>query len=116
MASEQTFDVVIHSHAVEDMRRAYKFVFKNAPNTVTKWFDRLQSHIQTLSYQPQRCPIARESKRVSIEVRELHFGRRPNVFRILFTIDEATVRILKIVRAQRRSPTWRSIESSFWSE
>ena len=109
MASEQTFDVVIHSHAVENIRRAYKFVFKNASNTVTKWFDRLQSHIQTLSYQPQRCPIARESKRVSIEVRELHFGRRPNVFRILFTIELSVV-ALRGVALSRRSGT-----SSHWA-
>ena len=57
-----------------------------------------------------------EDSEFAVVVRELHFGRRPNVFRILFTIDEMTVRVLKIVRAQRRSPSWRSIEDSFWNE
>ena len=110
------FEVVIHQDAIDDLMRSYTFVQKHAPNTVAKWLKRLQMHVKTLSRNPQRCPIARESKRVFLEVRELHFGRRPNVFRILFNIDEKTVRVLKIVRAQRRSPSWRSIEASFWNE
>ena len=110
------FEVVVHQDAIDDLMLTYAFVEKHAPNTVAKWLERLQAHVKTLSRNPQRCPIARESKRVFLEVRELHFGRRPNVFRILFTIDEMTVRVLKIVRAQRRSPNWRSIEDSFWNE
>ena len=110
------FEVVVHRDAIDDLMRSYKFVQNYAPKTVAKWLDRLQLHVKTLSRSPERCPIARESKRVFLEVRELHFGRRPNVFRILFTIDGATVRVLKIVRAQRRSPSWRSIEESYWNE
>ena len=110
------FTVVIHQDAVDDLRTAYRFVRKNAPKTVAKWYERLEKHVKTLERNPERCPIARESKRVFIEVRELHFGRRPNVFRILFTIDNSAVRVLKIVRAQRRSPSWRNIEDSFWNE
>ena len=109
------YEVVIHQDAINDLRKAYKFVSQRAPKTVAKWYQRLE-HVKTLEHNPQRCPIARESKRVFLEVRELHFGRRPNVFRILFAIDKATVRVLKIVRAQRRSPSWRSIESSFWED
>ena len=113
---DSEFEVVVHQDAVDDLMRNYTFVQKHAPNTLAKWLKPLQIHVKTLSRNPQRCPIARESKRVFLEVRELHFGRRPNVFRILFAIDKATVRVLKIVRAQRRSPSWRSIESSFWED
>lgn len=110
---DSEFEVVVYQDAIDDLMLSYTFVQKNAPNTVANWLERLQIHVKTLSRNPQRCPIARESKRVFLEVRELHFGRRPNVFRILFTIDQKTVRVLKIVRAQRR---WRSIEGSFWNE
>ena len=113
---DAAFTVVIHQDAVDDLRKAYTFVRKNAPTTVAKWYERLEKHVKTLEHNPERCPIARESKRVFLEVRELHFGRRPNVFRILFTIDDHTVRVLKIFRAQRRSPSWKSIEASFWNE
>lgn len=30
--------------------------------------------------------LAVENRKVSLEVRELHFGRRPNVFRVVFHI------------------------------
>ena len=33
-----------------------------------------------------------------------------------FTIDDDAVRILRIVRAQRRSPSWRTIEESYFQE
>ena len=78
--------------------------------------ERFVEQLKSLDRTPQRCPIARESKRVFLEVRELHFGRRPNVFRVLFTIDSDAVRILRIVRAQRRSPSWRTIEESYFQE
>jgi hypothetical protein len=35
-------------------------------------------------------------------VRELLFGKRPHVFRVLYLIDGEIVRVLRIVRAQRR--------------
>ena len=113
---EPHYDLVVHSDALEDLRRAYTFVRRHAPQTVDRWFERLFVSTKTLESNPQRCPIARESARVAIEIREFHFGRRPNLFRILFTIDDNKVRILKIVRAQRRSPSWRSIEASYWNE
>jgi hypothetical protein len=45
-------------------------------------------------------------------LRELHFGKRPNVFRVVFTIDGNTVRILRIRRAQRRWLTRRQTEDA----
>lgn len=65
---------------------------------------------------PDRCPIARESKRVFFELRQLLFGHKPDVLRILFTIDGDVVRVLKIVRASKRSPTKQSIQRSYFHE
>jgi hypothetical protein len=36
-----------------------------------------------------------------VELRELYFGRRPGVYRILFIIDRGTVHILHIRHAAR---------------
>lgn len=33
-----------------------------------------------------------------------------------FTIDDDAIRILRIVRAQGRSPSWRTIEESYFQE
>ena len=114
--SQPTHEVVIHQHAMTDLERYFSFVSKHGGEQASAWYRRFVERLQSLDRTPERCPIARESKRVFLEVRELHFGRKPNVFRILFTIDGDTVRILRIVRAQRRSPAWRTIENSYFQE
>ena len=108
--------VIIHTDAINDLRKYYQRAYADAPVQSTAWYRRLLATTKSLQRLPDRCPVARESSRVFFEVRELLFGNRPNVFRILFTIDGDTVRVLRIVRAQRRSPSWRSIEQSFFDE
>ena len=85
-------------HAMADLEQYYRFVWKDGGDQATAWYKRFVDQLKSLDSNPERCPIARESKRVFLEVRELHFGRKPNVSRVLFTIDGATVRILRIVR------------------
>ena len=114
--SQPTHKVIIHRYAMADLEETYRFAWNNGGNQASAWYERFVEHLKSLDHMPERCPIARESKRVFLEVRELHFGRSPNVFRILFTIDGNTVRILRIVRAQRRSPSWRTIEASYFLE
>lgn len=114
--SKPTHEVIIHQHAIADLEQSYRFVWTNGGEQASLWFERFVEQLKSLDRTPERCPVARESKRVFFEVRELHFGRRPNVFRVLFTIDGDAVRILRIVRAQRRSPSWRSVEKSFFRE
>ena len=99
-----------------DLEKYYRFVWKQGGNQASAWYDRFIAHLKSLDRTPQRCPIARESKRVYFEVGEMHFGQHPNVFRILFTIDSDIVRILCIVRAQRRSPSWKTIQQSYFNE
>ena len=114
--SQPTHKVIIHRHAKADLEQYDRFVWKNGSDQASAWYERFVDQQKSLDRTPERCPIARESKRVFFEVRELPFGRRPNVFRVLFTIDGDAVRILRIVRAQRRSPSWRTIEGSRFQE
>ena len=43
------------------------------------------------------------------EIRQLLFGKRPNVYRALFVIDNTQVRVIRVLRAQRRALTRRQI-------
>lgn len=114
--TDPTHQVIVHRLAMSDLELAYMFVFKTGGSQATAWYQRFVEHLQSLRVHPERCPISRESSRVFFEIRELLFGRRQNVFRVLFTIDGETVRILRIVRAQRRSPSWRSVLDSYFLE
>jgi plasmid stabilization system protein ParE len=68
-----------------------------------RWFDGLQKAIETLSEHPHRCGLARESESFGFEVRQLIHGRKPHLYRVLFTIEGDTVVILHI-RHGRRLP------------
>ncbi|MBV8904562.1 MAG: hypothetical protein JOZ22_13090 [Acidobacteriia bacterium] len=60
-----------------------------------RWLQGLQERIDTLSEFPERCQLARESKSLPFELRH---GRKPRVYRILFTIEANTVHIIYIRR------------------
>jgi hypothetical protein len=72
----------------------------------------LSTALQRLDTNPQRCPRAREQRKVDIELREILFGKTPNVFRVIFMIDADTVRVLRIRRAQRRPLTRKQIDDA----
>ncbi len=104
------YHVVLQRLAAEDLDEASAWAVQHAPETAARWLQRFHAALQTLSLHPQRCPLARENGKVDIELRELHFGKRANVFRVIFTIDADTVRVLRIRRAQRRWLTRSQIE------
>ena len=106
------YHIVLQRLAIEDLDDATAWASQHAPTTVARWLEQFRSTLRTLDSNPQRCPLAREDSKVEIELRELHFGRRPKVFRVVFTIDGNTVRILRIRRAQRRWLTRRQIEDA----
>jgi plasmid stabilization system protein ParE len=78
---------------------------EHAGETGIRWFLALDDAIASLARFPERCPLAPEAGRFPFEVRQLLYGRKPHMYRILFTIDGETVKILHIrhVRRERLS-------------
>src|SRR5688572_12804946 len=56
----------------------------------------------SLSALPTRCPISAESRDSPVEVRQLLYGRKPHVYRILFAVDGDSVQVLHVRHARRR--------------
>jgi plasmid stabilization system protein ParE len=102
--------VIIQRLAEDDLEEYYLWAAQHAPETAARWLKRFQAELQTLADNPQRCALAPENGKVTREIRQLLFGRRPNVFRAVFTIDGETVRVLRIRRASRRFLTKRELE------
>jgi plasmid stabilization system protein ParE len=71
-----------------------------------RWRDRLIARVDTLSNQPEGYSLAEEAPDLGIELREMLFGRRRQVYRILFTIDGQTANIHRVRHAaqDRLSP------------
>jgi hypothetical protein len=65
---------------------------EHAGESGLRWFMALRDAIATLSEFPTRCSLAPENAMFPFEVRHLLYGRRPHVYRILFTIERQMVR------------------------
>jgi len=66
------------------------------------WFFGLDDALGSLAQFPERCPIAPEHLRFPFEVRQLLYGAKPHVYRILFTIDANIIHVLHIRHGKRK--------------
>ena len=94
-----SFRVIIEPRAEADLEAAYLWAKERAPTTAARWLNRFHKALESLSALPERCGVAPESSDVDIEVRQLLFGHKPNVWRALFAIDGDEVRVLHVRRA-----------------
>jgi plasmid stabilization system protein ParE len=105
-----TYRVVLQRLAKHDLQSAYDWAAAQAPEAARRWLNRFEQTLQTLSFQPERRPLARESAKSIAKLRELLFGKRPYVFRAIFAIDDQVVRVLRVRRAQARTLTRSELE------
>lgn len=66
------------------------------------WFLALEEAIASLAQHPERCPFAPENRDSPVPLRQLLYGRRPYIYRILFTVEADCVSILHIRHARRQ--------------
>lgn len=93
--------VNITARAERDVGETLTWLAAQSLQAAGRWHAALLEKIQTLDDRPERCPLASEAERLGIELRQLLFGKRRGVYRILFTIDQHTVNIHHIRHAAR---------------
>ena len=92
------YRVVIQPPAIQDLEGAYRWIARDAPGRAATWLDGALRVIETLDSFPARCPLAPEDDAFEQEIRQLLYGD----YRILFTIDRDTVRVLHVRHGARR--------------
>jgi plasmid stabilization system protein ParE len=99
-----TFRIEMTAAAEQDADAILDWLLsEHAGDTGARWVLALQDAIASLAEFPERCPLAPESTAFSFDVRHLLYGRKPHVYRILFTIEDRIVYVLHI-RHGRRQP------------
>ena len=96
------YRVVLGPLAQNDLEEAYQYAASRDPVAAARWYYRFVDALKTLSERPGRCPFSPESGRSPVELRDFLFGKRPYVFRVIYTIRTDVVLIIRIRRAQRR--------------
>ena len=82
------YRVVLADSAKADADSIYERVAAAAPHRGPLWFEELIDCLYSLDHHPMRCPFAREAAAARREIRCLLFGKRRNVYRILYEVDE----------------------------
>jgi len=98
-----TFRVEITAEAEDDLDSILSWlVSERAGDTGSRWFEALETAIATLAEFPERCSLAPESRLFPFEVRQLLYGNKPYLYRILFTVQEKTVYVLHVRYGRRQ--------------
>ncbi len=96
-----TYHVRISAQAYLDLDEILEWISRRAPVSAARWQAAILESIESLDQNPQRYEIIEEAQKLGQEVRHYLFGKRRNVFRVLFTIDGDTVVVRHVRRASR---------------
>lgn len=101
-----TYAVKLTSRAEIDYQQACAWYSERSTQAAEKWYEDLQSALDSLKQNPERCPLADENSRFPIELRQLNFGSgRRITHRILFAIRPDAVVVYAIRHVAQAS--WR---------
>jgi plasmid stabilization system protein ParE len=90
-----SFQVVIARRAAREIEDQYRWLAENSAAQANRWRNALLAAIDTLADNPDRCPEAPEAGWHE-GLRQLQFGKRRQVHRILFEIRGQTVVVLRV--------------------
>jgi len=99
-----TYLVEFAARAARDLEILY--VEKNAAEShaAARWYNGLEQAVDALATYPNRCPVAREARRAKRKLRNLLYGKKPHVYRVIYEVDEGrqAVWVLTIRHGARR--------------
>lgn len=97
------FQVIITPSAKADIFEINTWNLENYPNTAESWLWGISQAVTSLSKFPERCPISSESEAFDVVVRQLIYGKTPKTYRILFSIQNEKVYILRVRSTKQKS-------------
>ncbi len=93
------FTVNITRRADGDVAAAEAAVSQLGAAALNRWRSRLLRVIEILERDPHRYPESEDAANVGLDLREAIYGRKPQLHRVLFTIDDQTVTIHRVRHA-----------------
>jgi len=92
--------VQLRPGAQADLREITRYISQRvSAASAARWLTAIQATIARLATDADQCPQADEAVDLGVDLRELLHGRRPHVYRILFTIADDTVNVLRVRHA-----------------
>jgi toxin ParE1/3/4 len=102
-----TYHVEFSVRALHDLEVLYFEKNVAESRAAVRWFNCLQDAIDGLAKLPRRCPHAPESQGKTRKLRNLPYGNKPHIYRVIYEVDEGrqTVKIFHIRHGARQPLT-----------
>jgi plasmid stabilization system protein ParE len=96
--------VELAARAARDLEDLYVAKKASQSQAAASWYNGLEDAVLTLAARPNRCPVVPEAKKMKRELWHLLYGKKPNVYRVIYEVDEQrkTVWVLHIRYGARR--------------
>jgi plasmid stabilization system protein ParE len=91
-----SYSVQITVRAFLEIGEALESLARKSPTAADRWHEKLMLAVRSLEENPERCGLAPESEWFSAEIRQLLYGKRRGVYRILFEVRGDTVHVLRV--------------------
>ena len=88
--------VHITARALREIDVALEWLTERSRAAAVRWHQKLLEAVRSLENNPARCGLAPESEWYPGEIRQLLYGKRRGVYRILFEVRGNTVYILRV--------------------
>ncbi len=95
------YHIEVSARAHREAHEIRERIAEYAPRTAERWHRKLLEKIDSLRIMPERFSLAPEGESLGWELRQLLYGKRPNVYRILYVVHEDTVDVLSIWHSAR---------------
>ena len=91
------YRVDITARALQEIDEQLAWLADRSPSGAARWHEKLIAAVDSLEEDPMRCPFAPENDwHLGNELRQLRFGKRRGLYRILFEIRGRVVYILRV--------------------
>lgn len=82
------YRIIIKAQAQSDLDETYRRIAQGSAERAAQWYNGIVDAIASLANFPERCAFARENAFFPEDIRQLLYGKRGNVYRVLFTIAQ----------------------------
>ena len=109
------YRLILQPAAEADIEDAFRWMQEQSPARAARWLNGLMQSIESLTVFPLSCPLAPENDYFAEEIRQLLYGKRGNVYRVLYTLVGEEIHVLHVRHGSRdvlRPPGVRPLESS----
>jgi plasmid stabilization system protein ParE len=101
--SEEASDyrLILQPAAEKDIEAAFRWIQDQSPSRATQWLNGLMQAIESLTVFPLSCPLAPENHYFIEEIRQLLYGKRGSVYRVLYTVLGSEIHVLHVRHGSR---------------